>query len=163
MTEASRYRRVKQEAAEAAAAEKRRRAEADPHNEQLARQAQQAEEVAQAVRERVAARQGADATGGGDPAPEEQGEGRQLQGSVWPTRIALLWLRRLIPSRRGCWDRCCSKANGWVERSNLLMDAGFFSGQALETALEEGVEDVLCPEGSSPRAGLSFGDTLMAS
>jgi hypothetical protein len=32
----------------------------------------------------------------------------------------------------------------------LLMDAGFFLGPALETALEEGVEDVLCPEGSDP-------------
>ena len=53
---ASRYRGVKQEAAEEAAKESRRRAEADPEDEKLGRQAEQAEGVAQAVRERVARR-----------------------------------------------------------------------------------------------------------
>ena len=88
---ASRYRGVKQEAAEEAAQESRGRAESDPENEKLARQAEQAECVAEAVRDRVATRKrqrsknAQDAkvqsqrTGSRDPALKRQIDCSQLQ------------------------------------------------------------------------------------
>ncbi len=163
---ASRYRRVKKEAAEAAAAEKRRRAEADPKNEQLARQAKQAEEVAQAVRERVAARQAqrksTEHTAVSPSEPEaviqplkNKAKAASYKGVVLANQDRIIVAQAVDPSSEtGVLQALLQqgkRVGGAIQQ--LLMDAGFFSGQALETALEEGVEDVLCPEGSSPRVG----------
>jgi len=47
----------------------------------------------------------------------------------------------------GALLRQAKRINGGVKQ--LLLDAGFFVGKVMDTALEEGVEDLLCPEGGS--------------
>ena len=160
---ASRYRGVKQEAAEEAAKESRRRAEADPEDEKLGRQAEQAEGVAQAVRERVATRKRQRSKKANDAkvSPSEPEavfqplKDKSIAPSYKPTLLANQ--ERIIVGQQvqassetrgfGALLRQAKRINGGVKQ--LLLDAGFFLGKVMETALEEGVEDLLCPEGAT--------------
>ena len=160
---ASRYRGVKQEAAEEAAKESRRRAEADPEDEKLGRQAEQAEGVAQAVRERVATRKRQRSKKANDAkvSPSEPEavfqplKDKSIAPSYKPTLLANQ--ERIIVGKQvqassetrgfGALLRQAKRINGGVKQ--LLLDAGFFLGKVMETALEEGVEDLLCPEGAT--------------
>jgi IS5 family transposase len=160
---ASRYRGVKQEAAEEAAKESRRRAEADPENEKLGRQAEQAEGVAQAVRERVATRKRQRSKKAKDAkvSPSEPEavfqplKDKSIAPSYKPTLLANQ--ERIIVGQQvqassetrgfGALLRQAKRINGGVKQ--LLLDAGFFVGKVMETALAEGVEDLLCPKGAT--------------
>ena len=163
---ASRYRRVKQEAAEQRAQAKRRESEADPGNAKLRAEAKQAERVAQAVRERVAARRAngksPEHTAVSPSEPEaviqplkNKVRAPSYKGVVLANEARIIVAQAVDPSSEprvlaGLLQQG-KRIGGTIQQ--LLMDAGFFLGSALETALEEGVEDVLCPEGRSPRAG----------
>ena len=160
---ASRYRGVKQEAAEEAAQESRGRAESDPENEKLARQAEQAECVAEAVRDRVATRKRQRSKNAQDAkvSPSEPEaviqplKDKSIAPSYKPTLLANG--ERIIVGQQvqassetrgfGALLRQAKRINGGVKQ--LLLDAGFFVGKVMDTALEEGVEDLLCPEGGS--------------
>jgi transposase len=163
---ASRYRRLKQEAAEERAREKRRQAEAAPEDEQLQRQAKQAQKVAEAVGERVAARRAqrksTEHTAVSPSEPEaviqplsHQSKAASYKGVVLANEARIIVAQGVDPSSEtrvleGLLQQG-ERTGGKIEE--LLMDAGFFSGGALETARREGVEKVLCPEGSNPATG----------
>ncbi|TDI16682.1 MAG: transposase [Acidobacteria bacterium] len=131
---ASRYRGVKQEAAEEAAKESRGRAEADPEDEKLGRQAEQAEGVAQAVRERVARRKRQRSS---EPEAVFQPlKDKSMAPSYKPTLLdnpERIIVGQQVPASSetrgfGALLRQAKRINGGVKQ--LLLDAGFFCGES---------------------------------
>jgi len=157
---ASRYKRIKREAAEQAAAEARERAIRDPDDAGLRASQEKAERVAEAARER---------------SRERERKGRKNQeATVSPTEpdavVQPLKSKAVAPSYKGSVvaneDRIitaktvhpssetavlpelisqAARTNGMPVRE-LMADAGYHSSAVISLALEEDI-DLLCPQG----------------
>jgi len=159
---ASRYRRVRKEAAEQAAREARARAGQDPEDEDLRQRAEQAEEVARVVNERVKARQAQRkdaskiAVSPSDPEAVYQPQKDKTMAPSYLPSIVVNGQRVIVgqavdpKSETAVFESLLQQAgrlHGPVEQ--LLADPGYHSIGVIRECRRQGVSEVLCPE--SPR------------
>jgi hypothetical protein len=156
---ASRYRRVRQEAADQAAREARARSRQEPEDEGLKKQAEQAEEVARTVTERVKARQAQRkdaskiAVSPSDPEAVIQPQKDKTMVPSYLPSIVVNGLRVIVAaavdpkSETAVFQSLLQQAgrlHGPVEQ--LLADPGYHSIGVIRECRKQGVSDVLCPE-----------------
>jgi len=156
---ASRYRRVRKEAADQAAREARARARQEPDDEELKQQAQEARELARVVTERVKARQaqGKDASkiavSPSDPESVIQPQKDKTMSPSYLPSIVVNGLRVIVaqavdPKSETAVFRSmleqAGRLHGPVEQ--LLADPGYHSIGVIGECRRQGVSEVLCPE-----------------
>jgi transposase len=156
---ASRYRRVRREAAEQAAREARARAQQQPDDKRLRQQAEQAEEVARVVKERVRARQAQRkdssriAVSPSEPEAviqplKEKHTAPAYRPSIVANPDRVIVAQAVDPKSETAVVKALLQQvqRTWGPVRQLLADPGYHSIGVMRECRQQGVQDLLCPE-----------------
>lgn len=155
---ASRYRRVRKEAADQAAREARARADQEPDDGELKKQAEVAEEVARVVSERVRARQAQRKDASKIAVSPSELEAviqplkeKHLAPSYLPSIMVNAWRvivgQAVDPKSETAVFRSLLQQAGRIDGpvKQVLADPGYHSIEVIRECRKQGVQQVLCP------------------